>query len=438
MYDTDGRTFAFGRLLTRNGEPKPPTSDDLPRAENGRAIIGDKRNDENVIVSQLHGLFMRFHNKLAGERKDLPFDEIQRLVRWHYQWIVLHDFLPRIVGNDTLHAVLPHLTSGKSIFDDKPRLNFYHYRNDAYIPIEFSAAAYRFGHSMVRPIYRLSRELGVKTDAEDSTHTFGRQLIFATEGKKGLNGFRAFPNTWSINWNLFFEIDGSLSPGNTREKGPDRIQPSYKIDTSLVNPLDFLPEFCKTRPGTDELLLEHDKPVAKTDPLTHMPEIVNLAHRNLLRGRAMGLPSGQSVARAMGLTPLRDEEILIGKAIVEDSFSDGGKSPKNKPIVEFGSSFKNNAPLWVYVLAEAQHQWTTAARAELAKGQVDDDRKLAANAVPVHLGPVGGHIVAETIVGLLLADSFSFLSQEPGWKPNPGWTVNGRFAMPEFVKAALR
>ena len=123
-----------------------------------------------------------------------------------------------------------------------------------------------------------------------------------------------------------------------------------------MNPLDFLPEFCKMKPGTQDLLLEKDKPVAQTDPLTHTPEIPNLAHRNLLRGRSMGLPSGQTVARAMGLTPLTDAEIVIGKATVGDTFpTEAGKPPTNGSIVKFGRSFHNNAPLWVYVLAVARH-----------------------------------------------------------------------------------
>jgi hypothetical protein len=336
-----------------------------------------------------------------------------------------------------LHSVLPHLASGKPIYDDKPQLNFYHYRHDAYIPIEFSAAAYRFGHSMVRPIYRLNQELGIKSEEEDPTHTFGRQLIFATDGKNGLNGFREFPDVWSIDWRLFFEINEPLSPENTMEKGPGRIQPAYKIDTSLVNPLDFLPEFCVLKPGTDDLLTEDDKPVAKTDPLTNMPEIPNLAHRNLLRGRAMGLPSGQSVAYAMGLKPLSDESIFIGKANVGDTFGEGNKTAKNKSILDIGEGFKNNAPLWVYILAEAQNQWTESARSELKNGGTDQEKALGANTVPVHLGPVGGRIVAETFVGLLLADSFSFLSQAPGWQPDSNLSVSGRFGMPELIKATL-
>ena len=434
MYDGAGKTFLLGKELTRGGTSTTPKAHDLARAGNDRAIIGDKRNDENVIVSQLQGLFLRLHNRIVRDHASMPFIDVQREVRWHYQWVVVHDYLKRIVGEEMLHKVLPHLKPGSSgnIHEDKPCLNFYHSKNNAFIPVEFSVAAYRFGHSMVRPIYRLSAELGV--DAADPTHTVGRQLIFASEGASGLNGFRSFDSGWGIDWHLFFEMDATLSPTDTTKKGPKRVQPSYKIDTSLVNPLDFLPEFCKMKDGTRDLLLEDDKPVAQTDPLTHRPEIPNLAHRNLLRGRSMGLPSGQTVARAMGLVPLKDIEIVIGKANVGSTFGEKNKPATNRCITDYGASFKGNAPLWVYVLAEAQNAWSRAAQAVLKSDGSNADE---ANAISVHLGPVGGRIVAETIVGLLLADSYSCLSQDPTWKPQTSWMQHGKFEMPQLVKAAI-
>ena len=64
---------------------------------NKRAIIGDPRNDENVIVSRLQGLFLRLHNRFATQLGD--FAAAQTAVRWHYQWVVLNDYLPAIVGS---------------------------------------------------------------------------------------------------------------------------------------------------------------------------------------------------------------------------------------------------------------------------------------------------------------------------------------------------
>ncbi|MFM0197562.1 heme peroxidase family protein [Paraburkholderia strydomiana] len=429
MYDADGRTFLLGRHLTGDG---PGPSFDLPRTPQGRAIIGDKRNDENVIVSQLHGMFLRFHNSLADRFTRLTFAEIQQSVRWHYQWVVLHDFLPRIVGQDMVHTILPHLRSHRSIFDDPPQMHFYNPRQEAFIPVEFSVAAYRFGHSMVRPIYRLNEALGQDTD--DETHTAGRLLIFASEGKAGLNGFREFPSQWAINWRLFFEFGNEkLSPDNTRTKKSQRVQPSYKIDTSLVNPLDFLPEFCVINPKTQNFELAKDgKPRVIENVITGMPEVPSLALRNLLRGSAMGLPSGQAVARAMGIEPMADESIRIGKATIGNTFANGGEDTVNPSIADLGESFRGNAPLWVYVLAEAQAQWTLAAEQARKTDPADEE---AANALPVRLGPVGGRIVAETIIGLLLADSHSFLAQAPAWVPDFG--ASGKFELPELLDQAM-
>ena len=415
MFERDGLHFALGRDLRR--DDKPSKTKDLPRF-NGRALIGDKRNDENVIISQLHGVFLRFHNVMADELKKhsakITFEDVQRLVRWHYQWIVLHDFLPKIVGCDILHEVLPHLKDSTSIYKHKPELHFYHWKNEPFMPIEFAAAAYRFGHSMVRPLYRLNTELGSGASKDEiGRGVAGRRFIFAAVQAQGLNGFREFPVEWAIDWSLFFELNGKLDdPAN---RGPHRVQPTYKIDSSLVNPLAFLPEFSQEiEPGGD----------LKTDddghPLPKPEEISNLAYRNLLRGVSMRLPSGQTVARYMGLDPIPDEELKVGKANVA-----GLK--ENKCILHFGESFKGNAPLWFYILAEAQHTWAQ----EAIKKPGSDEEK---NKIHVRLGPVGARIVTEVLVGLLLGDSHSFLSQWPNWKP---WYMNdkGDFGMPELIKA---
>lgn len=400
MFEADGLHFRLGTDLTRNG--KATNAKDLPRI-NRRAIIGDKRNDENVIVSQLQGVFLQFHNKIADKLKELSptheppaFEDVQRLARWHYQWVVLDDFLPKIAGKEMVQQVLPHLKEKTSIYDKKPELHFFKWKNDPFVPIEFAAAAYRFGHSMVRPIYRLNTELGSDaTQDQKDRGVDGRQFIFGALRNESLNGFRDFPPIWAIDWRLFFEFDGKLDdPANL---GPGRIQPAYKIDSSLVNPLAFLPEFSKeAQDGNFEM-------DADGHPKTKEHEIAILALRNLLRGMRMGLPSGQSVARYMGKVPIPDEDLKVGKANV-----DGLES--NKSIVDIGHSFKDNAPLWFYVLAEAQHIWAQAAEASTGD-------KTAKNSIHVILGPVGGRIVTEVLLGLMLGDRFSFLSQWPGWTP---------------------
>jgi hypothetical protein len=417
MYEPDGIHFSLGKALT-SGEKKSNANDLLRTDKTKRALIGDKRNDENVIVSQLQGAFLKFHNAVADamikHSSKTTFEEIQRVVRWHYQWVVLHDFLPRIVGLDVVHDVLPHLKNGTSIYKNKPELHFFHWHNRPYIPVEFSVAAYRYGHSMVRPIYRLNTELGAGASQDEIKRgVAGRQLIFAAVEKQGLNGFHDFPSQWAIDWNLFFERKMKLD--DPKNRGPHRVQPSYKIDSSLVNPLAFLPEFSELKGSGPNL--ERDK---DGNPHPQHGAIPNLALRNLLRGSSMGLPSGQNVARFMGLDPIPDKELTVGKANV-DGFKD------NKPITEFGDGFKDNAPLWFYVLSEAQHDWTQAAKKKHGSAET-------INMTPVHLGAVGGRIVAEVLIGLMLGDPNSFLSQWPTWKPL--FAEKGQFGMPQFITAA--
>ena len=402
-YMYDGKKFRLGRPLFANDIPTK--AQDLPRYVDPnnpqaarRALIGDKRNDENVIVSQLHGAMLRFHNKLVDQDPAASFGDIQQQVRWHYQWIVVNDFLIKICGERVVKDILPHLGKNRPIWENPPHFAVYKYRDIAFMPVEFAVAAYRFGHSMVRPIYRLSTQLAGGTDparadpSEIGRGLGGRFFIFAGVQQRGLNGFDEFPQQWAIDWSLFFDIKGSIKLGGTR-----RVQPAYKIDTSLVNPLGFLPEFSDPALAAgSELTVKamQNKPV---DPVMNP---ANLAQRNLLRGLSMGLPSGQNVARAMGVKPIADQDLRVGKAVL-------GDLNNNKPLVELDKSFADNAPLWFYVLAEAQHEFIERAK---ASGKGDEE--------PVRLGTVGGRIVAETLIGLLWADGSSYLRQAPNWKPD--------------------
>ena len=433
MYTSDGRRFVLGKELL---EGTTVRTRDLPRFEwsegaDGRqsasgvasferALIGDKRNDENVIVSQLHGAMLQFHNRLADDHQEWSFAEVQRQVRWHYQYVVVNDFLPRIVGPAMVNSVLPHLGQGGRIGEYPPQFRIYHPRRDPFIPIEFTAAAYRFGHSMVRPIYRLSQTLEVFEEDpavkanEVKRGLAGRLFIFAGIKARGLNGFGAFPRPWAIDWSLFFDIDGSAA-----RVGKARVQPAYKIDTSLVNPLAFLPEFSVVN-GQPPLTLKNLQATPRTPP-----QIANLAERNLRRGVALGLPSGQDVARAIGETPLPDAEIMVGKAAFDDAF----ESKANKPLVSISKAFAGKAPLWCYVLAEGMAGWMRQVK---ESGKKDDQ----ADQIPVHLGPVGGRIVAETLLGLLWGDPASFLRQDAAWKPTVP-TRGVHFTMGDLLKYAL-
>lgn len=420
MYDGKGRKFQLGRNLLE-GPGGKVIAYDLPRHSwtdsdgkvNHRALIGDKRNDENVIVSQLHSAFLQFHNRLADDNQHLDFSEIQRKVRWHYQYVVLHDFLYQIARQDIIESVLPHLQSGKSIFEDAPRLLFYRPKQDAFMPIEFSTAAYRFGHSMVRPIYRLNTRLSGGNQPDNTNPNErergidGRQFIFAGLKERGLNGFDEFPQEWGIDWNLFFDLTGDKD----ERIGKDRTQPAYKIDTSLVNPLAFLPEFSQVNAAKPAPPLAH---ISQLQPPAIPHQLPNLALRNLLRGMAMGLPSGQDVARAMGVEPLADELLKVGKATTAEEYD------KLDTLKAIDPAFKGKAPLWYYVLAEAQNQW-------MEHG--------GRSATPVQLGVVGSRIVVETLVGLLLNDGHSVLRQAPAWRPKIGKGQD--FDMPDFISYAL-
>lgn len=387
LYDDRGVRMLLGRQLT--GNPADPNARDLPRNDPSagggdgrrRALIGDPRNDENVIVSQLQATMLRFHNKvvsvLEGRVETDPslkdpkklFETAQRTVRWHYQWAVLNDFLPTIVGPNVVNEILPHLNGGGkgNIYTNKPDLRFFHWRNEPFIPIEFSAAAYRFGHSMVRPFYRLNSAIQLE--------------IFGADENSSLTGFRDFPSSWGIDWSLFFKMTD-----NPPEEGPGRLQPAYKIDTSLVNPLGNLPGVIAA-------------------------DVPSLAERNLIRGWRMGLPSGQSVARFMHLDVIPDDKLRVGKATEEDS-------PNNPRLTDISPRFRNNAPLWYYVLAEAQ--------------QAFKNDKTA-----ITLGPVGGRIVAEVFIGLMLGDPNSFLAKEPSWRPLPEFTSGGNFGIAELIRQAI-
>lgn len=368
----DHGEFVFGAAL-HNGHPGVR---DLPRfldpgdPTKGRALIGDPRNDENAIVSQLQGLFMRFHNRLLADT-GRPFAEVQQLLRFHYQYVVLHDFLPRVVHPSVLDLLRTH-----GHFDQR-KLEIYAWRNEPFMPVEFSGAAYRFGHSMVRPGYRLN----------DTTLL----AIFP-----GLVGFRPADPERGIDWGRFIDIDIRSSEESDPAITQKRLQFAYRIDTSFVDPLAHLPPS-----------------VAPTKP-------VSLGERNLKRGFRLGLPSGQAIARAMGVEPLEDREILIGKAV------DAPQKPLPSILDTPGADpgvFAGNCPLWTYVLAEAMRH---------RKDVTIPVTEQVSVQTPM-LGPVGGRIVAEVFLGLMFGDPSSLLSLDPKWRPPSGKD----YRLKDFVKYAL-
>jgi hypothetical protein len=277
----------------------PTTEDDLPRNWQGHALIGDPRNDENVIVSQLHVTFLKFHNAVLNDVKShgvlgaRAFAEARRQVHWHYQWLVLKDLLPRLVGEAAAHELTHDHEHGAD--ELRRRLRFYQPRRAAFVPVEFSAAAYRFGHSMVRNTYKLNEELEEKaifTDPEENPGPLD-----------DLRGFRPLPKNWRVNWNLFLEMGEDEKKEATSE--PDRTLHSRRIDTRLATRLRKVPVGSTTE---------------------------NLALLDLERGWRLGLPSGEAVAKAMGSRQILDRQQLD----LPKSFARG------------------EAPLWYYILKEAE------------------------------------------------------------------------------------
>jgi hypothetical protein len=394
MYDNGGPKFLLGDKLA-NGAFDLPRNNANPR----RALIGDPRNDENSIVSQLQGLMLRFHNRVADENPTLGFADLQRIVRWHYQWVVVHDFLPKIVSQ----RVLEDLKTNEKY--DKGKIEFFHWKNEPFMPVEFSVAAYRLGHSMIRPGYRLN------DDDETLLPIFPILPNTVPEKpagiKNGLAGFQAMASNRGIDWGRFIDLEGDLRPYGDdpdKVKSPNaamkaRLQFAYRIDTAVVKPVFMLPAS-----------------VASDAP-------PSLPQRNLLRSFELGLPTGQSVAKAMGVAPLKDNEIVIGKAVDDPQKDDVvGKLSDLKHL----AAFKGNCPLWTYVLAEAIRHQTSLPIPVTGGKQITTPQ----------LGPVGGRIVAEVFLGMLFGDNDSFLSADPEWIP----TIRKKgkaFALRDIVAYAL-
>jgi hypothetical protein len=289
---------------------------DLPRNQQGIALIGDPRNDIHLFVSQLQVAMIGVHNRLVERaRRDgvaaaEVFATARRETAWHYQWVILNDYLPRVVD--------PALAA--EVREEGPR--FYRAGADPKIPFEFADAAFRYGHGQVRNEFVVNADSGARRFFPD------------------LLGFRPVPAELVVDWRLLFDVPGE--PPAQRAK---------KMDGTLAHALIELPVAVTGEVETDAYR--------------------SLAGRDLQRGNAYGLPSGEDVARAMGEEPLGREENPIAAA--------GGLT---------------GTPLWLYFMLES------AARA-------DGER----------LGPVGGRIVAEVLTGLITADPTSYRSLDPDWSP---------------------
>ena len=358
-----GRVSDTGSKEIPSKKPKGKGRDnDLPRRgrsadplRDREALIGDPRNDENTIVSQLHLAFLKAHNALVDEGRTRA--QARRLLRQHYQHIVIHDYLKRIVDPAIVDKII---TDGNQWFNALAEPFF--------MPLEFSVAAFRFGHTMVRGAY----DFNVNFNFSDQPGTFPADLglLFTFSALSGdLGDFDTLPHNWIIEWENI--VDGAKGRGGK----------ARRFDTAL-----------SSIGGAGLFALSSET----GEPLTP-PDAGRLAVRNLLRGYRLRMPTGQAVARHLKL-PVLTEAQLRATAISDE------QRDKLEP-------FLTRTPLWYYILAEAKHHGGN------------------------RLGPVGGTIVAEVLVGLVRRSQNSILSL-PQWKPSLPSATPGKFELADLLRFA--
>lgn len=329
FYDQD---HFSGQLLTGPSG----TKQDLPRNRQGRALIADPRNDENVVLAQLHLGMIRFHNAMVGhlvKRGDSGtalFNRAQRQVRWHYQWAIVNDFLPQIVGQSAVKAAFNRDFSQEEV--------------PTGLPLEVAQGVLRYVYSQVRLQYQLNDDATVAllpADENDDTLLRHRSQSIASR--------------LAVDWARFFDLDD----GHT--------QPSKLIDTKIT------PAFL------DLSFVDDPRPARRS-----------VAVRFFLQGKRARLPSGEDVARSLGQP---------------------GPLPTTSALRKLGLK---ETPLLYYVLAEADHQFQNS----------NEDR----------LGPVGGRLLADTLIRRLRLDPLSYLNAHPGFTPDPAVTdEDGQFDVGRLV-----
>jgi hypothetical protein len=411
--DNDGASL----LLNEKGDPRASTSfkqadiDLLRNPKNGRAIIGDKRNDENSIVCQIHLAFVKYHNAVVAKLKEEGltgaklFEKARNEIRWSYQLLVINDFLPRIVQNRVLN----------DLKDKKPneRKNSYAlYTPDKRenLPREFVAAAYRFGHSGVRFGYRLNstNRLDIFEPSEKDLNA----TVTASKDESSLLGFDPLPKSHVIDdWGRFFPTDKTvattLGPDPKGENGSDpdpavRLQFAYKIDPSLVDPLTVLPK--KISGDASDQAADAIKP--KTFP----HGLPSLALLNLLRGNSYLIQGGQAIAKVLKekgfpVEPLETKYLVTRTPAVAGKFE----------FKLINQKLQEDTPLWFYILAEAQQNVVDKV---IEDGTFSEDVLKDPCVAKTQLGWVGGRIVAEVFYGLLDSDEESVFNAAPSdWKP---------------------
>ncbi len=379
IYDADRVHFRLER--TASGAL------DLPRkvvnGKRGDPIVPDGRNDENLIVSQIDLAFLRFHNAVADELANegssglALFSAAYRTVVQHYQWIVLNDFLPRLVRGKDIAGGRKYIADLRMSSDRK------YTKADVArgMPAEFSVAAYRMGHSMVRFNYKL--------DADPERKIFDNS-------DDDLHGHREYPANAIIKWHNF--LDFANDAPQDGDPTFDVPQFSMLLDTGLSQGLAKLPNFSfQSASAPDVPAIEHI-----------------LAYRNLVKGTIFQLPSGQTVAKYYGLEPT-DVTVLTATMLADknDKSSDFAYGSVDANLTQ---KFGSNTPLWYYILKEAQ----------------DPDGPAGE-----HLGELGARIVTECFIAFVAASPTSIF--DTGFTPTAGrfgCTADGEYNLAQLVRFA--
>jgi hypothetical protein len=365
FYEADGLHLKMGKTVAFEGLPAKDGFD-LPRgagntaAQKRKAIIPDPRNDENLAVAQTHLAFIRFHNRVvdtlpASVPPAQRFATARELVTKHYQWMIRTDYLPRICARAVVRNVFDQ---GRKAFEvganptDVPTM-----------PIEFSVAAFRLGHSMVRRAYNWNKIF------DDGFGTI--ELLFRFSGTGGnLDRQPRLPSTWIADFRRLYDFREANRPNLAVPAA--KFNRAMRIDTTLVKPLKNLPAGTFGGPR-----------VPVDDPRA------NLAFRNLTRAKMVRLATGQQMVtflrgKGVGVTKLTRAQIRGGRGGADvDSLTQAQRE-----------AFLKDTPLWFYILREA----------ELNAGK---------------LTGVGARIVAETFHRAMEGSQASIV-RDSAWRPTLG------------------
>ena len=293
FYEADGIHFKMGKTKAAGGFPAMEGFD-LPRglgnttAKKRTAVVPDLRNDENLAVAQTHLALMRFHNRVAdGLPASVPaaqrFTQARELVTKHYQWMIRTDYLPRICAPGVINNVF---NQGRKAFEvGVPAIQM------PTMPIEFSIAAFRLGHAMIRAAYNWNKAF------DNGSGSLFYLFDFSASGGE-LGGATRLASDWVADFRRLYDFGDANRPD--LEVPAAKFNRAMRIDTTIVNPLKNLPPQSFGGPGVD-----FDDPRA------------NLAFRNLTRARMVRLATGQQMAtflkgKGVSLTALTKPQIRNG------------------------------------------------------------------------------------------------------------------------------